>query len=404
MKEAFRAQKISENVWWVGAVDWNIRDFHGYRTGRGTTYNAYLVKGEEYVLIDTVKHPFLSQMMGRIESVVEPDRIRYMVSNHSEMDHTGSLPHVLKMIQPEKLFASKMGAKALKKHFGSWINAQTVKDTETVKLGGLDFTFLETRMLHWPDSMVSYLPSDRLLFSQDGFGMHLAGNERFADQVADDVLRTEGARYFANILLPYADLILKLLARMEELALPIDILAPDHGPVWRKDIGTMPGLYAQWAAQKPTMKAVIVYDSMWHSTELMAAAVSEGLAEAGAKAIVMSLESCHRSDVVTHLLDAGALIAGSSTLNNNMLPRMADMLTYIRGLKPKNLIGCAFGSYGWSGESPKQIHSMLLETGIEPVQDPVRVQYVPDDEELLKCRDMGALVGNRLREITGKGE
>jgi len=397
MSNVFNAVRISDHVHWVGAVDWEIRDFHGYETGRGTTYNAYLVTGDETVLIDTVKKPFFGEMMSRIASVMGPGRIDYLISNHSEMDHTGALPETVSALKPKKVFASAGGKKALFDHFGEAFDVTTVKDGESLKLGGLDFTFLETRMLHWPDSMVTFLANDRILFSQDGFGMHLASSERFADELPDPILEHEGARYFANILLPYSSLVLKLLERVTALNLPLQILAPDHGPVWRRDILRMPGLWGGWARQKPTAKAIIVYDTMWQSTGRLARALSEGLIEGGISTKVMPLEACHRSDVATELLGAAALFAGSPTLNNHLLPRMADLLTYLKGLKPKNLVGGAFGSYGWSGEGAKQVKEILSAMGVEMLFDEINVRYVPKPEDLLKCRSLGLEAAERIQ-------
>jgi len=332
MGEAFRSVKVTDNVYWVGAVDWAVRDFHGYLTGRGSTYNAYLVMADKITLIDTVKKPFRHELISRISSVVDPGKIDYIVSNHSEMDHSGCLPEIMETVQPEKVFASAMGVKALGEHFNINRELVPVKDGETVSLGNMNLTFLETRMLHWPDSMVSYLAEDNLLFSQDGFGMHLASSERFADELPDDVIEYEAVKYFANILLLYSPLIDKLLERIQSLGIQIDIIAPDHGPIWRNDIDKILGIYARCAAQKPANKAVILYDTMWGSTELMARAIAEGLTDSGTKVKVISLRASHRSDVPQELIDAGALVVGSPTINNGIFPTVADVLTYLKGL------------------------------------------------------------------------
>jgi len=399
MKESFKAFKITDTVYWVGAIDWGIRDFHGYATSRGTTYNAFLILADKITLIDTVKAPFKDEMLSRVASVVEPRNINTIVSNHAEMDHSGCLPQVIDEVKPEKVFTSVMGAKALSSHFHLDREFETVKDGESVSLGNRNLTFLETRMLHWPDSMVTYLAEEELLFSQDGFGMHLASSERCADEIDDDILEYEGEKYFANILLPYSALILKLLDRIGSLDLNISIIAPDHGPIWRKDLGKILGFYSQWAGQKPTKKAVVVYDTMWESTDLMARAIGEGLAAGGACPKILPLKSCHRSDVVTEILDAGALIVGSPTLNNNIFPSMADMMVYLKGLKPQNLIGTAFGSYGWSGEAVKHLRDMLTEMKVELIGEGIKVQHVPDSEVLGRCFAEGALIAERLTEI-----
>lgn len=398
MKETFVAQKITDTVYWVGAVDWNIRDFHGYATHRGTTYNAYLVLADKVTLIDTVKAPFKNQLMARIASVISPDKIDYIVSNHSEMDHSGCLTSVMAEVNPEKVFASTMGVKALKAHLGPDLNVTPVKDGETLSLGNRTLTFLETRMLHWPDSMLSYIAEEKLLFSQDGFGMHLASSERFADEIPNWLLEYEGAKYFANILMPFAPIAQKVLARVAEMNLPIRIIAPDHGPIWRKNPEEIVTLYGKWAAQKPTKKAVVTYDTMWNSTEAMAHSLGDGLVSEGLSVKLMSLKGSHRSDVATELLDAGALVVGSPTMNNNLFPTVADLLTYLRGLRPRNLVGAAFGSYGWSGEAVAQVNEYLKAIGVTMVSEGIKAQYVPGADCLAECRELGVTVGKTLKE------
>lgn len=399
MNDIFKAVRISDHVWWVGATDWNIRDFHGYMTKRGSTYNAYLVLADKVTLLDTVKAPFIGEMMARIASVVNPADIQYIVSNHSEMDHSGCLPEVIEAVRPEKVYTSVMGARTLPEIFRRELPLIPVKDGDHLSLGNMTLSFLETRMLHWPDSMFSYLNEEQVLFSQDAFGMHLASSQRFDDEMDPAVLRYEAATYFANILTPYAALITKLLARVASAGLRLRIIAPDHGPVWRGDTEGILALYARWAARKPAQKAVVLYGTMWHSTEKMALAVTEGLLAGGTDVKLMSMDVCHRSDVAYELLDAGALIAGSSTLNNNMLPGMADILTYLKGLKPQNLLGAAFGSYGWSGEASRQIQEMLSEMKVELVGDPVRTRHCPDGAVLTQCRDLGRQVAEKLQSV-----
>ena len=403
MPDVYKPIQISEKVHWVGAVDWTIRDFHGYTTKRGSTYNAYLVMGDKITLIDTVKAPFKHEMLSRIAHMIDPKEIDYIISNHSEMDHSGCLPAIIREINPEKVFASQMGVKALKEHFSIEDGIIAVKDGENLSLGNMNLSFMETRMLHWPDSMFSYLKEDKLLFSQDGFGMHLATDERFADEIRQDIIEYEAATYYANILLPYSHLVLKLFDKVASSGLDIKIIAPDHGPVWRRDISKILGLYKTWAEQKPTNKAVVLYDTMWHSTEHMARAIEEGLLAGGTRVKVMSMGAFHRSDVVYEVLDAGALVVGSPTLNNNMLPSMADVLTYLKGLKPKNLTGCAFGSYGWSGESPSQVHDILSGMKVELVDEPIKAKYVPDRETLLKCFEVGRIIAERVKQAAQNG-
>ena len=396
MTNTFKAVRVTEDVWWVGAIDWNIRDFHGYRTARGSTYNAYLVLADKVTLIDTVKAPFREEMMARIASVVDPGKIEYIVSNHSEMDHSGSLPQVIAAVNPKKVFASAVGAKTLGELFPMPGEITPVKDGETLSLGNRTVSFLETRMLHWPDSMFSYLNEEQLLFSQDAFGMHYASLERFADECDPAILAYEAATYYANIILPFSPLVLKLIEKVSAAKLSFKIIAPDHGPIWRKETGGIIDSYAKWAAQKPEARAVVVYATMWHSTEMMARAVGEGLAAAGLRVKVMSMDEVHRSDVVYELLGAGALAVGSPTLNNHILPNIADILTYLKGLKPKNMIAAAFGSYGWSGESVKEIEEILAEMKLEKAGEGIRIKNVPDAAALARCYELGKGMGGQV--------
>lgn len=393
------AEKLTDKVYWVGAIDWSVRDFHGYSTSRGSTYNAFLVIDEKVTLIDTVKKPFMGEMLARVASVIDPAKIDYIVSNHSEMDHTGCLPEVINQVKPEKIFASSMGKKALEAHFHFDDQLITpVKTGESVSLGSSNLAFVETRMLHWPDSMVSYLDTEKVLFSQDGFGMHLASTERYDDQIDPYVLKQEAEKYFANILLPFSPMVTGLMKKLDELDLDIKLLCPDHGPLWRSDIAGILKSWKEWALQKCSRKAVVIYDTMWGSTAKMAEAICDGLVEKGISVKVMPLASSHRSDVATAVLDAGALIAGSPTINGQIFPRMADILTYLKGLKPKNLTGAVFGSYGWSGEAVKHIEQYFADMKIPLTGDSLNINYVPRDEDLRKAREMGLIIGTDLCE------
>jgi flavorubredoxin len=399
MGKPLQAVKLTDTVYWVGAIDWAVRDFHGYSTERGTTYNAYLILADKITLLDTVKAPFRDELLSRIASVVDPRDIDVFVSNHSEMDHSGCFPDIVRAIEPSEVYASPMGVKTLRKHFHSGPEVAVVKDGETLSLGNRTLRFMETRMLHWPDSMFSYLEEEEILFSQDAFGMHLASSQRFDDEIERHVLDYEGAKYYANILLHFSPLVTKTLKRVEESGLAFKLIAPDHGPVWRADIQWILEKYAAWAAQKPSMKAVVVYDSMWDSTAKMARAVADGLASGGASAKLLPMRASHRSEVTTEVLDAGALLVGAPTMNNNMFPTIADTLTYLKGLRPVNLIGAAFGSYGWSGEAVPQVNQILTEMKVELVHEGLKIQYVPDEDGLNECRALGALVAERLRAL-----
>ncbi|MEW6348352.1 MAG: flavodoxin domain-containing protein, partial [Thermodesulfobacteriota bacterium] len=275
---------------------------------------------------------------------------------------------------------------------------EVVENGQELSIGKRTIKFIETRMVHWPDSMFSYVKEDGLLISNDAFGQHWATSERFNDEVDAHELMMHATKYFANILLPYCPLILKILAAVQQMDLKINMIAPDHGLIWRTNPVQIVEKYAEWATQKPSKKALVVLDTMWHSTEAMAKAIADGLAENGLSVKIMALSVDHRSDIITELLDAAAVVFGSPTLNNGMLPRMADMLTYTRGLKPLNKIGGAFGSYGWSGESVKHINKFLEEMKFRVVHPGLALQYVPDHEGLKKCVEMGREIGNAIKQ------
>ena len=390
--------EIVDGIFWVGAVDWNIRDFHGYSTFQGSTYNAYLILDEKVTLIDTVKKEFADDLLSNISQIIDPKKISYVVSNHTEMDHSGSLARVMHKIGEDKpLYCSKMGHKNLSKHFRSDWNYHPVENGGELNLGKRSLTFLETRMLHWPDSMFSYVKEDKLLFSSDAFGQYYAGLERFDDQIGDAIM-PHAKKYFANILMPFSPLVLKLVDQITEMGLELDIVCPDHGIIWRKDPAKIINTYVGWSRQKPKRKAVIVYDTMWESTEKMAEVIVDALGQEGVDAKPMHLRKCHRSDIITEVLDAGAVIVGSPTLNNGIFPTVADFLTYMKGLKPQNKIGAAFGSFGWSGEAVKIVTSQLEEMKFDMIDPGMRIQYVPDEKGLEACYELGKKIAKALPE------
>ncbi len=389
--------ELKKDIYWVGAVDWNIRDFHGYSTYKGTTYNCYLIKDEKTVLFDTVKKGFFSDLMHRLYNIMDPKEIDYLVVSHVEMDHSGSLQEAIELIQPEKVFCSPLAYKAIQGHFHptDW-PLEVVKTGDTLELGAHSVNFLETRMVHWPDSMFSYIPQEKILISNDGFGLHWATSERFDDEVNGGELMRHAAKYYANILLLYSPLIQKILAQVADMGLEIDMIAPDHGVIWRKDPGMIIRAYDTWSQQKATNKALVIYDTMWKSTETMAKAIYDGILDEGVSAKLINLECTHRSEIMTEVLDARALVFGSATLNNGMLPRMADILHYMKGLKPTGKLCAAFGSYGWSGEAPKMITSALEDMKLEVVSEPLRINYVPDHDSLKPCRELGQKIGKMV--------
>lgn len=396
-----KAVQISEKVYWVGAIDWNIRDFHGYSTKRGTTYNAYLILSEKPTLIDTVKKEFYGEMMERIQSVIDPKKIQIIISNHSEMDHSGALPETVAAVEPEEVYVSDMGFKDITAQFHRDLKLKTVKTGDKIDVGGDTVSFVEARMLHWPDSMFSYLEKENVLFTNDVFGMHYATSKLFDDENEERLWLYEAEKYYANIVLPYSDIVLRFLAQVQKMGLAPKMIAPDHGFIWRKDPSKIINLYAKWASQKPNNKAVIVYDTMWGSTEKMACQIADGLREGGMFVKQMSMHSSHRSDVATELLDASALIIGSPVLNSQIFPSMADVLCYLKGLRKKGLVGAAFGSYGWNGAPVDELTKMLESMNVAVAAPAVKSPFVPDDNIKKQCRDLGMLVSQKIAEKLG---
>lgn len=395
--------EIKKDIFWVGAVDYDNRDFHGYSLSpQGSTYNAYLVKDEKNVLFDTVSAKCAGTMLCRLASVLPPEKVDYIVCNHMEPDHAGALAQVVERCKPEKIFCSKMGLQSMKGYFdiSNW-PVQAVQNGETISIGKRTITFVETRMLHWPDSMVSYIPQDKLLISNDAFGQNIASTARYVDEYEPAALLQAIKEYYYNIVLPYSPQVLKALPVVE--GLDIDMIAPDHGLIHRgKDaVQRIVDIYRMLAEQKTQRRAVIIYDSMWHSTERMASAIASGMEEKGVPVRLMSLKKNHHSAVMTELADCGAVVAGSPTHNNTVLPYVASTLTYMKGLRPKNRIGAAFGSYGWSGESPRIIHEWLESMGMDMPVAALKQQWAPNKDCFKACHAFGGAVADALIQKCG---
>lgn len=390
--------EIAKNIFAVGCRDWDIRDFHGYSTYEGSTYNAFLILDEKNVLIDTVKAEFADELLDNISQIIEPSKIDLVISNHTEMDHSGSLPKVMDVIGMDKpVYCSKMGFKNLQNHFSNPFNYHPVKNNEELNIGKRVLTFMETRMLHWPDSMFTYLKEEKILFSSDAFGQHYAGDATFDDE-AGEIIMDHAAKYYANILLNYSSRVQQLLKSVADAGMEFDMICPDHGILWRNDPGAIISAYDRWSRHETEEKALVIFDSMWKSTAKMARQIARGVASRGVRVKLMNTRNNHRSDIVTELLDSRALVVGSPTLNNGIFPVMADVLTYIKGLRPQNRLAAAFGSYGWSGEAVKIINKEFEAMKLEIVDKGLRVQYVPDEEDLKKCFDLGIKIGEKILE------
>ncbi|HEY48440.1 MAG TPA: FprA family A-type flavoprotein [Dehalococcoidia bacterium] len=388
---------LTEGVHWVGAIDWNIRNFHGYSTRLGTSYNAYLVVDDKVTLIDTVKAPFYEVMVSRVKEIVSLDDIDYVVSNHVEMDHSGSLPMIMRDAKNARLITlEKFGEGGLRKTFHSDWPMDTVKEGSELDLGKRKIVFIPTPMLHWPDSMCSYLLEDKILFSMDAFGQHIASSLRFDDEVGIDAIMPEAAKYYANILMPFGDLIVRAVDKLSNL--DIDMIAPSHGVIWRTHLDTITKAYTSWGKGESKNKALVIYDTMWGSTEKMAHAIAEGIMSEDIEVKLYNLTRSDHSDIITEVLDTKAILIGSPTLNNGIFPSVAGFLCYLKGLKPKGKLGAAFGSHGWAGGAVKAVEQELGQASIDVIDSGLAIRFVPDEEELQKCTDFGKTIAVRMRK------
>lgn len=379
-----KAIEVKKDIYWVGAIDWSMRSFHGYATSRGSSYNAYLILDEKITLIDTVKHGFVSEMMERIKSVIDPAKIDYIISNHAEPDHSGSIPSILKYCPNAKIITSAPnGLKTLKALYGEH-NYEPVKLGDTISIGKRSLTFVPTPMLHWPDSMMTYCPEEKVLFSNDGFGQHLASSQRFDDENDEPIVFEEAKKYYANILMLYGRQAAKALNDMKDF--DIEMILTGHGISWRKNVAKILDLYKNWASGDAEDTAVVVFDSMWHSTEKMTHAIVEAFNEKGIPAKFYDIKANHYSDIMVDLLTCKYLVVGSSTINNQMMPPIAQFLCYFKGLSPRRHKAFAFGSYGWGGQSIALVENELKEAGCEIILDKIRIQDVPTSEQLEEIR------------------
>ena len=375
-----KAVKIKENIYWVGAIDWSMRSFHGYQTGRGTTYNAYLILDEKITLIDTVKESFRKELLERVSSVIDPAKIDYIISSHVEPDHSGGIPFMAGHCPKATIITSQPnGLKSLTARYGS-LNYQAVKAGDTLSIGSRTLSFVPTPMLHWPDSMVTYCPEEKILFSNDAFGEHLATSHRFDDENDLATILFEAQKYYANILMPFgkqAQTALKALA-----SLPIELIATGHGIIWRSHIKEILDCYERWSKGEVEDRAVVVFDSMWHSTELMANAITEAFRQKGIPAALYDIKVNHLSDIMTDVFTSKYLAVGSPTINNQMMPTIASFLCYLKGLAPKNHKAFAFGSYGWGGQSIGLVEEELKAAGCEICLEKIRIANIPSEEQL----------------------
>ncbi|MBC7342849.1 MAG: flavodoxin domain-containing protein [Clostridia bacterium] len=393
---------IADGIYWVGAIDWNIRYFHGpaFSTHRGTTYNAYLIVDEKTALVDTVYEPFQEELIARLKEVRDPVNIDYLVINHTEADHAGAFLAIMELCPQATVLCTQRAYESLKDHYpGLDFQYEIVKTGTSVSLGRRSLTFIEAPMLHWPDSMFTYVPEEALLLPNDAFGQHIATSVRFDDEVDADLIMDEAAKYYANILMPFSGLIAKKLQEIRDMKLAVRTIAPSHGLIWRRDPGRIVQAYAGWAEGRSRAMAVIAYDTMWLATEKMAKALAEGLVARGCEVKLFRLSVSDRNDIIKEILFAGAVLIGSPTINNGVLPTVAPLLEELVGLKPKNKIGLAFGAYGWGGGAQKVLEEHLKEARIELAVEPgPTVKWVPSQGDLERCRELGRQIAARIKE------
>lgn len=395
--------ELKKDIYWVGAIDWSVRDFHGYETPRGTSYNNYLIMDEEITLIDTVKHDFADITIKRIKDIVDPAKIKHVVINHIENDHVTSIDDIMALTPDATIYITARGKKGLDRFFDTsrW-KFNIVKTGDTLKIGKHSLLFVETPMLHWPDSMMSFCPEANILFSQDAFGQHLASSARFDDEfdecVSTAVLDDAVIDYYANILMPFGHLILDKVGDLGTLGIQPEIIAPDHGIIWRKNPQRVIDAYVGMATGKADLRALIVYDTMWKSTEIMATPIAEGIRNEGVDCRILKLRATPTNVIIKEFWKARGTLFGSPTLNNILYPSVAECLTHLRGLRPKSRMVGAFGSYGWGGGAVKEAYEIFTKMGLEQFEPGLQFVFKPSIEDEEKCYEFGRSFANRLKD------
>ncbi len=391
--------EIKKGVYWVGAIDWNVRNFHGhtFKTSRGTTYNSYLIVDEKIALVDTVLDSFADELIGRIRRIIPPEKIDYVIANHVERDHSGSMPAIMKLCPNAGVFGTAKCKDGLYRNYYEDWSFQTVKTGDSLKLGKRTLTFIEAPMIHWPDSMFTYCREEELLMPNDAFGQHFASSERFADEVDQCALMHEAAKYYANILTPLGPIILKKIEDVVKMNIPISMIAPSHGLIWRKDPMQIVDRYISWAKNETKPKVVIAYETMWGATDKMAKLIGRGIADGGVDVKIYDIAQADSTEIIGQMLDAKGYLLGSSTHDNDMLPNIAGFLEFLKGLKPRNRIAAAFGSYGWGGGAVQGIEKVLKDGGIEIAAAPITCRFFPDESEIGKCYEFGAEFAKKIR-------
>lgn len=391
--------EISPGIYWVGAIDWHIREFHGYTTRHGSTYNAYLILDDKITLVDTVKATHTEEMMGRIRELVNPKDIAYVVCNHVELDHSGSLPQIMQAApQAQIITMARLGETGLDRTFHAQWPIIPVNEGDSIPIGRRRLSFFPTPMLHWPESMMTYVEGDGVLFTMDIFGQHLATARRFDDEVGLELAMAEASMYYANIMWLFPTQTLKAMEKVR--ALNPKILATSHGVIWRGYKEAIIEAWTRWGRGETRPLVLVVFDTMWGSTGKMAEAIVDGIMAEGVEVKPFCLSKTHRSDVVNHALEARALVVGSPTMHNTLYPTVADFLTYLKGLKPRGRLGAAFGSFGWGGGATKMIREELKQAGLEVQETSLDVKLMPDAADLEKCRQFGQEIARKAQAGT----
>lgn len=392
--------EVIKDVYWVGAIDYNVRNFHGYSytVHHGTTYNAYLIIDKKVALVDAVYGPFAEEMFGRISELIDLQKIDFMISNHTEMDHSGAVPDVLEKVPNATLICTERAVDELKKHYQNGWQIKTVKTGDEISLGNKTLRFYEAPMLHWPESMFTYYVEEELLMPNDAFGQHYATEARFADEVDQAILWREAEKYYANILWPLSRQVQRKIEEVLALGLPIKIIAPSHGLIWRKDPLQIASRYLEWAkGERISDKVVIAWDTMWHSTTKLARSIAEGIKAEGLTPLLRRIPESDRSDIMADLLEARGILVGSSTLHNEILPTVAPILSDLEVLKPIGKKAAAFGSYGWAGGAVDKIQDSMKRGKLDVIMEPLTVKWVPDKGELAKAYEFGREFANRVK-------
>ncbi|HPX69531.1 MAG TPA: anaerobic nitric oxide reductase flavorubredoxin [Bacillota bacterium] len=392
--------KMTGKVTWVGKIDWELRRFHGdeYSTHRGSSYNSYLIKDKKNVLIDTAWAPFAKEFVENLKKEIDLDKIDYIIANHSEIDHSGALPLLLAEIPNTPVYCTANGAKILKGHYHKDWNFVTVKTGDTLDIGESKLTFVEARMLHWPDSMFVYMSGENILFSNDAFGQHYASELMYNDMVDNAELYQEAIKYYANILTPFSTFVTKKIEEVLSFNLPVNIIAPSHGIIWRDNPAQIIQKYMDWAKDYQENQIVIVYDTMWNGTRRMAEAIAEGIRSVDKEVAVKLFNAAHsdKNDVITEIFKSKAVLFGSSTVNKSIMHAVGGMLDMVKGLGFKNKKAAAFGSYGWSGESVGILTERLKDAKFEIVSDGIKELWNPDQDAMNRCVQFGADFAGKL--------